>query len=79
APLRELPKPLAARIVRAELLVLALLPETAHLEAVLSLAAGRPGQRIALPKGLLAKREKEYVRLSRPSLRKAPRRRPPAA
>ncbi len=79
APLRELPKPLAARIVRAELLAFSSLPETAHLEAVLSLAAGRPGQRIALPRGLLAKREREYVRLSRPSLRKAPRRRPPAA
>ena len=79
APLRDLPKPLASRIVRAELLAFSSVPETAHLEAVLSLAAGRPGQRISLPKGLLAKREREYVRLSRPSLRKAPRRRPPAA
>ena len=76
APLRELPKPLAARIVRSELLALSSLPETSHVESVLSLASGRPGQQVALPRGLLAKREREYVRLTRPSLRRASRGRP---
>jgi tRNA(Ile)-lysidine synthase len=74
--LRDLPKPLAARIVRSELLAFSSLPETAHVESVLSLASGHPGQQVALPQGLLAKREKEYVRLTRPSLRRASRGRP---
>jgi tRNA(Ile)-lysidine synthase len=77
--LRQLPKPLAARIIRAELLGFSSLPEGAHVDSVLSLASRRPGQRVSLPEGLLAKREREYVRISRPSLRQAPRRRPPAA
>ena len=66
-PLRELPKPLAARIVRREMLALGFLPEGATIEAVLDLAAGRPGRRTDLPGGLSARREREYVRLSRPS------------
>ncbi len=77
--LRELPRPLAARIVRAELLTLSVVPEAAHVDSVLSLTARRPGQTVSLPKGLLAKREREYVRLARPSLRKPSPRRPPAA
>jgi tRNA(Ile)-lysidine synthetase-like protein len=36
-------------------------------EAVLDLAKGRPGRRRDLPEGLKAVREKEYVRVSRPS------------
>ena len=77
--LEGLPKPLAGRIVRAELLALASLPEASHVESVLSLTSRRPGQKVSLPEGLLAKREREYVRLARPSLRGAPRRRSSAA
>ena len=77
--LKGLPKPLAGRIVREELLALASLPEASHVESVLSLTSRRPGQKVFLPEGLLAKREREYVRLARPSLRHAPRRRSSAA
>jgi tRNA(Ile)-lysidine synthase len=66
-PLRALPRPLAARIVRRELLSLAASPETAAIDAVLDLAGGRPGRRANLPGGLSARRDREYVRLSRPS------------
>jgi tRNA(Ile)-lysidine synthase len=68
APLRGLPRPLAARVVRRELLAFGLLPESAAIDAVLDLVAGRPGRRADLPEGLSARREREYVRLSRPSL-----------
>jgi tRNA(Ile)-lysidine synthase len=67
APLRGLPRPIAARIVRREMLALGCLPERAAIEAVLDLATGRPGRRADLPGGLSARREREYVRLSRPS------------
>jgi tRNA(Ile)-lysidine synthase len=67
ALLRELPKPIAARVVRREMLALGFLPEGAAIDAVLGLAEGRPGRRADLPGGLSARREREYVRLSRPS------------
>jgi tRNA(Ile)-lysidine synthase len=67
APLRALPSPLADRIVRQEILALGLLPEGAAIDAVLDLAHGRPGRRANLPGGLSARRDREYVRLSRPS------------
>jgi tRNA(Ile)-lysidine synthase len=67
APLQGLPKPIAARIVRREMLALGFLPEGAAIEAVLDLAGGRPGRRADLSGGLSARREREYVRLSRPS------------
>jgi tRNA(Ile)-lysidine synthase len=66
-PLRALPRPLAARVVRHELLGLGLLPDSAAIDAVLDLADGRPGRRTSLRGGLSARREREYVRLSRPS------------
>jgi tRNA(Ile)-lysidine synthase len=69
--LRELAAPLSGRIVRAALLDLGSLPEAAHVDAVMALASARAGQWIELPGGLIARREKEYVRLSRPSLRPA--------
>ena len=65
--LRGLERPLASRIVRRALLAAGVLPEAAHVDAVLALAAGRPGQRAELPAGLLARRDREYVRLVRPS------------
>lgn len=65
--LRGLPRPLAARVVRRELLGLGVLPETQSIDAVLDLAEGRPGRRADLRGGLSARREREYVRLSRPS------------
>lgn len=65
-PLRDLPRPLAARVVRREMRSLGVLPDSAAIDAVLGLAAGRPGRRSNLPGGLSARREREYVRLSRP-------------
>jgi tRNA(Ile)-lysidine synthase len=65
--LRGLPKPLAARVVRGELLAMGSLAEGSAIEAVLGLADGRPGRKADLPGGLFARREREYVRLSRPS------------
>jgi tRNA(Ile)-lysidine synthase len=71
ARLGTLASPIAGRIVRRALLDLGALPEAGHVEAVIGLAAARPGRSIPLPGGLLARREREYVRLSRPSLRPA--------
>jgi tRNA(Ile)-lysidine synthase len=68
-PLRRLPAPLASRVVRHALLELGALPETKGVEAVLALASGRPGQEVSLPGGLLARRARGYLRLSRPSPR----------
>ncbi|HXF57682.1 MAG TPA: tRNA lysidine(34) synthetase TilS [Actinomycetota bacterium] len=65
--LRALPRPLASRVVRAAILALGVVPDAAHVEAVLDLAAGRPGRRAQLPGGLLARRGRGYVSLSRPS------------
>jgi tRNA(Ile)-lysidine synthase len=62
---------IAGRIVRRVMLDLGALPEAGHVDAVIGLTDARPGQHIALPGGLLARREREYVRLSRPSLRPA--------
>jgi tRNA(Ile)-lysidine synthase len=68
-PLRRLPAPLAGRVVRHALLELGALPETKGVEALLALASGRPGQEVSLPGGLLARRARGYLRLSRPSPR----------
>ena len=67
--LRRLPAPIANRIVRRALLGLALVPDSTHVEAVVALASGRPGQQVSLPGGLRAERGRGYVRLSRPSPR----------
>ena len=64
--LRALPRPLAARVIRREISSLGVLPDSAGIESVLGLADGRPGRRANLPGGLSARREREYVRLSRP-------------
>lgn len=73
--LAELPKPLGARVVRRATLEMGVHSEASHADALLSLATREPGRRIDLPGGLLAERDKEYVRLSRPSPAFAPRER----
>jgi tRNA(Ile)-lysidine synthase len=65
--LRTLGKAVAGRVVRRALLDLGLVAEVNHVEAVLDLARGRPGRKVSLPEGLIAARDREYVRLSRPS------------
>jgi tRNA(Ile)-lysidine synthase len=67
ATLRRLPRPVASRVVRRELESFELVPEAAHVDAILDLASGRPGRRTDLPNGLSARRDREYVRLIRPS------------
>ncbi len=65
--LAALPRPIAARVVRRVLLDVDVVPEAAHVEAILGLAARRAGRTITLPGALEARRTGEYVRLSRPS------------
>jgi tRNA(Ile)-lysidine synthase len=67
AGLAGLPGPLASRVVRAGLLRAGALPTQEHVEAILDLASGRPGRRRQLSEGLIAVRQKEYVRVARPS------------
>lgn len=72
ARLRSLPKPVASRVVRLSLFRVMTLGEgpawsQEAVEAVLDLAAGRPGRRRDLPNGLKARREREYVSVSRTS------------
>jgi len=71
ARLGALPKPIASRVVRLGLNVAmdasdAIWTREA-VDAVLDLAAGRPGRRRDLPNGLKARREREYVSVSRTS------------
>jgi len=70
-----LPDSLAGRVVRRALLAQGTVPESAHVEAVIGLATARPGSSVSLRGALKAKREKEYVRLSRSSPRSEGRRR----
>jgi tRNA(Ile)-lysidine synthase len=72
--LAGLPEPVAARVVhRALRLAAATVGEWAsdaaavHIRAVLELVRGRPGRTADLPAPLKARREREYVRLSRAS------------
>jgi tRNA(Ile)-lysidine synthase len=70
--LRELPDPVASRVIRLAAYNLMSTDWAAPwtkdaIEAVLDLAKGRPGRRRDLPEGLKAVREKEYVRVSRAS------------
>lgn len=67
--LRDLPRPLSTRIARRALRALGAAPEAGHVESVVDLAAARPGRVVSLSAGLLARRERGYVRLSRPSPR----------
>jgi tRNA(Ile)-lysidine synthase len=65
--LSALADPLASRVVRSSLLEAGLPPTAARVSAVIDLARGRSGRRRSLGGGLLARRERGYVRLSRPS------------
>ena len=72
--LDELPAPLAARVVRGALRLAAAAGgewdadvSTSHIGAVVDLAHGRPGRSVDLPGPLKARRDREYVRLSRAS------------
>jgi hypothetical protein len=72
AGLRSLPRPVASRVVRLSLFRIMSLGEgpvwtREAVEAVLDLAAGRPGRRRDLPNGLKARRAREYVSVSRTS------------
>ena len=65
--LATLPRAIGSRVVRGAIYRLGALPEAVHIDAVLDLAAGRPGRKADLAGGLRAERDKGYVRLSRPS------------
>jgi len=66
--LGQLPKAVAARVVRLAALRIGGPSATKEdVDAVLDLAAGRPGRRRDLAHGLKASRDKEYVSLSRSS------------
>jgi tRNA(Ile)-lysidine synthase len=73
--LAGLPASLASRVVRRAMFGTGMVPESAHVDAVLGLATARPGASVSLPGALKAKREKGYVRLSRSSPRSEGRRR----
>jgi len=73
--LAELPASLAGRVVRRALFDKGMVPESAHVDAVLGLETVRSGALVSLPGALKAKREKGYVRLSRSSPRSEGRRR----
>ena len=70
--LGTLPRPIAARVTLQALRAAGAIEgapeaEAAHVDAVLNLAAGRPGRRADLPGPLLAVRDRGYVRVSRSS------------
>ena len=65
--LLSVPRPIAARVVRDLMYRLESTPTHDSIEAVLDLAAGRPGRRRDLAGGLVASRDREYVSLSRTS------------
>jgi tRNA(Ile)-lysidine synthase len=65
--LASLPAALAGRVVKRALVGMGAVPEQAHITQVVELSSGRPGASANLPGGLLARREKAYVRLSRAS------------
>jgi len=67
AELASLPRALAGRVARLGLIGVHVAPQEDHVAAILDLAAGVPGRRRHLAGGLLAVREKEYVRVARTS------------
>jgi tRNA(Ile)-lysidine synthase len=67
AALAALPRAVGSRVVRSAAYRLGAAPSAEAVGAVLDLAAGRPARRRDLPQGLKARRDREYVHLSRPS------------
>ena len=65
--LLDLPRAIAGRIVAHAIYGCGVPCARADVLAVLDLAAGRPGRRRDLSSGLKARRDREYVHLSRPS------------
>jgi tRNA(Ile)-lysidine synthase len=59
-----LPRPIATRLVAHAIFRCASSASRSDVEAVLDLAAGRPGRRRDLSAGLKARRDREYVRLA---------------
>jgi tRNA(Ile)-lysidine synthase len=66
-PLMSLPKAIAARVLSTAMVKCRVPPLRENVEALLGLARGRPGRRLDLGRGLKARREREYVSLSRTS------------
>jgi tRNA(Ile)-lysidine synthase len=67
AELLTLPRPIAARVVREALWRTRVFATEESIDAVLDLAGGRPGRSRDLSLGSTARRDREYVHLSRPS------------
>jgi tRNA(Ile)-lysidine synthase len=65
--LAALPEAIGGRVVELAMWQAGVHPELETIRAVLDLAGGRPGRKVDLPGGFTAAREREYVRLSRPS------------
>jgi tRNA(Ile)-lysidine synthase len=65
--LRSAPRPIATRLIGQAIFRCGHPSTRADVDAVLDLANGRPGRRRDLPSGLKARREREYVSLSRTS------------
>ncbi|HEX9122430.1 MAG TPA: tRNA lysidine(34) synthetase TilS [Actinomycetota bacterium] len=65
--LASLPGAIGARVARTALYRCGIVPTQGDIDAVLDLAAGRPGRRRRLTGGLLAARDREYVSVSRTS------------
>jgi tRNA(Ile)-lysidine synthase len=67
AGLLALPPALASRVIVRALRSCGASPDADHVRSILDLAEGGAGRRISLPEGLIARRDREYVRFSRPS------------
>jgi tRNA(Ile)-lysidine synthase len=66
-PLSVLPKAIASRVLRTAMFRCWAPPLRENVETLLDLVEGRPGRRADLGRGLKARREREYVSLSRTS------------
>jgi tRNA(Ile)-lysidine synthase len=65
--LSALPKAIASRVLRTAMFRCWTPPLRENVETLLDLVQGRPGRRADLGRGLMARREREYVSLSRTS------------
>ncbi len=65
AALSRLGESLSSRVIRRLLLEEGLVPTSDHIAAILALATARSGAQVQLPAGLRARRDREYVRVSR--------------
>jgi tRNA(Ile)-lysidine synthase len=65
--LLDLPRAVSSRLVSRAIVRCRTTPSRADVDAVLDLASGRPGRTRDLSHGLKARRDREYVRLLRPS------------